>query len=203
MPPLFNTPQSMEQIKSDPEGGRPRTEWPQVRHEVRFQKELSNNKKVTVCDWQFEVRIDVRTWEDNFKFPNKKGLSLTLPRWKTLLSYQEDLTKALKDKSCDKVQYHLGGGQFATVNPEYTGLDLRQYFVPAGTVNVHPTRKGILLSEGEWTNLLSCVSQIKEAVPELESTQMCNEKADHYFHMDTQKCQECNPFRELSKPTQC
>ena len=109
----------------------------------------------------------------------------------------------MKDKSCDKVQYHLGGGQFATVNPEYTGLDLRQYFVPAGTVNVHPTRKGILLSEGEWTNLLSCVSQIKEAVPELESTQMCNEKADHYFHMDTQKCQECNPFRELSKPTQC
>ena len=156
---------------------------------------------MTVSDFQFEVRIDVRTWEDNFKFPSKKGLSLTLPRWKTLLSYEEDLTYALKDHSGDKVQYHLGG-QFATVNHEYMGLDLRQYFVPAGTVKAHPTRKGILLSEGEWTNLLSCVSQIKEAVPELESTQMCNEKADHYFHLDTLKCQECNPFHALVKAAQ-
>ena len=203
---LFETSQSMEQIKSTPEGGRPRTEWSQVKHEVRFQRDLSNNKRLTVCDWQFEVRIDVRTYEDHFKFPNKKGLSLTLPRWKTLLSYREELTNALREAHSKqlnhKVQYHLGGGQFATVNPEYLGLDLRQYFVPAGTMKVHPTKKGIMLSEEEWNSLLSCVSDIKEVVPEMDSTQMCNEKPDHYFHLDTLYCRECNPFHALDKPAQ-
>ena len=135
----------MKHINSAPEGARPRTEWPQVKHEVRFQRDLSNNKRLTVCDWQFEVRIDVRTYKDHFKFPNKKELSLTLPRWKTLLSYREELTKALRESHSKqlnhKVQYHLGGGQFATVNPGYVELDLRQYFVPAGTVKVRPTKK--------------------------------------------------------------
>ena len=84
----------MEQIMGEPQGGRPRTEWSHVRHEVRLQRDLSQNKRVTVTTWNGEVRVDIRTWEDNFKFPTKKGLSLTLPRWKTLLSYQEDLTKA-------------------------------------------------------------------------------------------------------------
>ena len=50
----------------------------------------------------------------------KKGPSLTLPRWKTLLLYAEDLTEALRDQSGDKVQYHLDVGQFATANPKYT-----------------------------------------------------------------------------------
>ena len=85
----------------EPQGGRPRTEWPQVKHEVRLQRDLSQNKKVTVSTWNGEVRVDIRTWEDNF--PNKKGLSLTLPRWKTLLSYQEDLTDALRQQLRDKM----------------------------------------------------------------------------------------------------
>ena len=117
-----NSTGHMEQIMGELQGGRPRTEWPQVKHEVRLQRDISSHKRVTVSTWNGEVRIDIRTWEDNF--PNKKGLSLTLPRWKTLLSYQEDLTKALRGQSGDKVKYHLGGGQFATANPDYKSLDL-------------------------------------------------------------------------------
>ena len=33
-------------------------------------------------------------------------------------------------------------------------------------------------------------------------TQMCNEKPDHYFHLDTLYCRECNPFHALDKPVQ-
>ena len=86
----------------EPQGGRPRTEWPQVKHEVRLQRDLSQNKKVTVSTWNGE-----RTWEDNF--PNKKGLSLTLPRWKTLLSYQEDLTDALRHSCVTKCEVKMSG----------------------------------------------------------------------------------------------
>ena len=64
LPLLFNISQGMEQIISEPEGGRPRTEWSQNKRDIRFQRELSNNKGLTVCDWYFEVRIDIRTWED-------------------------------------------------------------------------------------------------------------------------------------------
>ena len=54
----------------------------------------------------------------------------------------------MRQQLCDKVQYHLGGGQFVTVHPQYKGLDLRQYFIPAGMMKqIHPTRKGIVLSE--------------------------------------------------------
>ena len=191
----------MEQIMSEPQGGRPRTEWPQVKHEVRLQRDISSHKKVTVSTWNGEVRVDIRTWEDNF--PNKKGLSLTLPRWKTLLSYQEDLTDALRQQLHDKIQYHLGGGQFVTVNPQYKGLDLRQYFIPAGMMKqIHPTRKGIVLSEDEWNNLQSCVEEIRKCIPELELTQMCSERADHYFHLDSLECKECHPFETLDSPDQ-
>ena len=188
----------MEQSMGEPQGGRPRTEWPQVKHEVKLQRDISSHKRVTVSTWNGEVRIDIRTWEDNF--PNKKGLSLTLPRWKTLLSYQEDLTKTLRGQSGDKVQYHLGGGQFATANPDYKSSDLRQYFLPAGAVKAHPTRKGIVLSQVEWDNLKSFVEEIKKCIPELESTQMCSERADHYFHLDSLECKECHPFVTLDRP---
>ena len=113
----------------EPQGGRPKSEWPKAEKsgEVRFQRDLSNNKRVTVTTWNDEVRVD------NFRFPNKKGLSLTLSRWKTLLSYEDELNKAMEEAQCHqlghKVQYHLGGGQFVTVNPDFMGLDLRQYFI--------------------------------------------------------------------------
>ena len=174
-----------------------------VQTNVRFQRDLSENKRVTVDTWNGEVRIDIRNWEANFKFPNKKGLSLTLPRWKTLLSYVDDLTESLNDEQLNhKVQYHLGGGQFATVDPQSFRLDLRQYFVPSESREIHPTRKGIRLSVAEWNNLVSCVAEIRAVIPELESTQMCNEKADHYFHLETLKCRECNPFALLDVPKQ-
>ena len=52
----------MEQSMGEPQGGRPRTEWPQVKHEVRLQRDISSHKRVTVSTWNGEVRIDVRTW---------------------------------------------------------------------------------------------------------------------------------------------
>ena len=68
------------------------------------------------------------------------------------------------------VKYHLGGGQFATVDPQSFGLDLRQYFIPSESREIHPTMKGIRLRVPEWNNLLSCVTEIKAAIPKLEST---------------------------------
>ena len=66
----------------EPQGGKPKSEWPKTEKssEVRFQRDLSNKKRVSFSTWNDNVRVNIRTWEDNFRFPNKKGLSLTLPR---------------------------------------------------------------------------------------------------------------------------
>ena len=67
---------------------------------------------------------------------------------------------------------------------------------------IHPTRKGIVLSEDEWNNLQSCVQEIRMCIPELELTQMCCERVDHYFHLDSLECKECHPFEILDSPDQ-
>ena len=51
---------------------------------VRFQKDLSWSKRIKVQVWQGEPRIDIRCYENHFQVPLKKGISLTLPRFKML-----------------------------------------------------------------------------------------------------------------------
>ena len=195
-------PHAMNQIENHPQASsKPQSKPQGAPGEMRFQRNLSVNKRLTVCIWNGEVRIDVRAWEN---FPTKKGLSLTLPRWKTLLTYEDELTTALGQARCgqlnNKVQHHLGGGQFATVSPVSPTLDLRQYFMPDDLMKqILPTKKGVVLTRDEWDNLISCIQEINEAVPELESTQICSEKPDHYFHLESLKCGECNPFTALEK----
>ena len=45
----------------EPQGGRPKSEWPKAEKsgEVRFQRDLSNNKRVSVSTWNDEVRVDI------------------------------------------------------------------------------------------------------------------------------------------------
>ena len=86
------------------------------------------------------------------------------------------------------------------LKPVSPTLDLREYFMPDDLMKqILPTKKGVVLTRDEWDNLISCIQEINEAVPELESTKICNEKPDHYFHLESLKCRECNPFTALEK----
>ena len=49
----------MDLIMSEQQRERPMTEWPQVRHEVRLHRDISQNKRVTMSTWNGEVRVDI------------------------------------------------------------------------------------------------------------------------------------------------
>ena len=63
---------------------------------VRLEKNLSWTKRLKVQMWDDQVRVDIRTYEDGFQRPLKKGVSLTLPRYKTLAQHYDLLTEALE-----------------------------------------------------------------------------------------------------------
>ena len=120
---------------------------------VRFQKDLSWNKRIKVQIWQGEPRIDIRWYENYFQVPLKKGISLTLPYFKMLEFNKELLTEALE--IC--VKRELGTGVYASVTPQWTYVDIRQYFLPEDASESGgdklPTKKGLMLNSYEWKKL--------------------------------------------------
>jgi hypothetical protein len=59
---------------------------------ARCNIELGNNRFVQASELKDEICIDVREWEiQNDKVPTKKGISLSLHRWKMLVDSLEFL----------------------------------------------------------------------------------------------------------------
>ena len=169
---------------------------------VRFQKDLSWSKRIKVQVWQGEPRIDIRCYENHFQVPLKKGISLTLPRFKMLEFNKELLTEALemceKRELGRKVSYHLGAGVYASVTPQWTYVDIRQYFLPEDASesggDILPTKKGLMLNCYEWKRLWDSLADIEQATPELEDTLVCMENESHQNQLAALSCKECNPF---------
>ena len=169
---------------------------------VRFQKDLSWNKRIKVQIWQGEPRIDIRCYENYFQVSLKKGISLTLPRFKMLEFNKELLTEALemceKRELGRKVSYHLGAGVYASVTPQWTYVDIRQYFLPEDASDsggdILPTKKGLMLNSYEWKKLWDSLADIEQVTPELEDTLVCMENKSHRNQLAALSCKECNPF---------
>ena len=168
---------------------------------VRLEKNLSWTKRLKVQIWDDQLRVDIRTYEDNFQRPLKKGVSLSLARYKILTQYYDLLTEALgkaeKRELGSRVSYHLGGGVYASVTPGWSFVDLRQYFVPDdGEGELHPTKRGIMLNGYEWVKLMNSAAEIEEADPELDTTITCLEDLSHCNQLGALECKECHPFAD-------
>ena len=72
---------------------------------IREKFSLGNERYVQVNEWRGELRVDIREWKDDK--PTKKGISLTLMRWKNLVNQIEYVDKALENKV--SYGYHIGG----------------------------------------------------------------------------------------------
>ncbi|XP_043509702.1 activated RNA polymerase II transcriptional coactivator p15 [Frieseomelitta varia] len=63
--------------------------------------DLGNNRQVTVRDFRGKLYVDIREMyfdkELNLK-PGKKGICLSIPQWRKLLSVMDDVDKAVKSK---------------------------------------------------------------------------------------------------------
>ena len=105
----------------------------------RCKLSLGNDRYVEVKEWKGELRVDLREWKDHK--PTKKGISLTLMRWKNWVTYLEYMDQAIAEKKHYKS--HLGGNVYCTVNEGSACMDIRQYWKPQE--EVVPTKKGVVL----------------------------------------------------------
>jgi len=113
---------------------------------------LGNDRRVNVCEWKEEKRVDLREWTPDK--PTKNGISLTLNRWKNFVDVLENIDQALQTGTA--YQYHLGGNVYCTVKEGNPCVDLRQHWKSAD--QVVPCKKGLCLRPSEYRIL-------KEAIP--------------------------------------
>ena len=57
---------------------------------------IGNDRYVQVCEWKGDLRVDLREWQDNK--PTKKGISLSLSRWKNLVESIMYIDQAVQEK---------------------------------------------------------------------------------------------------------
>ena len=100
---------------------------------------LGNDRFIEVTEWKGELRVDLREWKDDK--PTKKGISLTLMRWKNWVDYLEYADQARTEKQ--NYKSHLGGNVYCTITEGSACMDIRQYWKPQE--EVIPTKKGLYL----------------------------------------------------------
>ena len=191
---------------------------------VRLEKDLSFSKRVKVQTWRSEPRVDIRVYGADFAYPTKKGVSLTLARYKVLKLNKDDLEQALikceKRELASKFVVHLGGGVYATVSPGWEYVDLRAYFLPVAkeegageaeggelkdhpmvsvgsdtAAQLQPTKRGVMLSKAEWFRLWESQDEIEAVTPELDLTDSCLAPGlVHENQLECLDCKECHPF---------
>ena len=76
-----------------------------------------------VNEWRGELRVDIREWRDDK--PMRKGVSLTLMRWKNWVNQLELAEKALHEKK--SYSNHIRGNVYCTVAEYSVCVDIRQY----------------------------------------------------------------------------
>ena len=102
----------------------------------RCKYDIGNGRVAEVCEWKGEMRVDLREWQDGK--PMKKGIRLTLMRWKNWVDSVECLDGALADKR--EYETHLGGNVYCSVSEGSQCVDIRQYWKPKE--KVVPTKRG-------------------------------------------------------------
>lgn len=148
---------------------------------------LGNDRYVQVNEWKGELRVDIREWKEDK--PTKKGISLTLPRWKIWTESIESVDDALKDKNMCWYKNHLGGNVYCTITENSFCVDIRQYWKPED--KVVPCKKGICLRPSEYARLKEVVPEIGKVLPELGAVVPCYLQSDH--QRGCLHCPECNP----------
>ena len=152
-----------------------------------FKADLGNGRVVEVIEWQGETRVDLREWVNGS--PTKKGIRLTLMRWKNWVDAIEYLDQTLEDK--ETYSNHMGGNVYCTVTEGSHCVDIRQYWKPQD--DVVPTKKGLCLRPLEYKRLKELVPEINETLPELDAVVPCFLQSDHMNVWGALMCPECNP----------
>ena len=134
---------------------------------------LGNDRFIEVTEWKGELCVDLREWKNDK--PTKKGISLTLMRWKNWVNYLEYADQARTEKQNYKsswrelfLYHHPGQRMYG---------DIRQYWKPQE--EVVPTKNGLCLRPLEYIAVKELVTEIGRALPELDRVVPCYVQSDH------------------------
>ena len=161
---------------------------------------IGDNFFVTANTYNGQLRIHIREYNasSNGKrlFPTKKGVTFTLQRWVQFKSMIPDIAESLESHSdMDSEQsWHLGGGVYAIINPEYPTVNIRHFWKPEDATEPKPTRKGVMLTRYRFRKLQEILNDINGHVPELEDIVPCIFQDDHMNQEGMLQCPECTPF---------
>lgn len=112
-------------------------------------------------------------------YTSKKGIALTLEKWKNLTEdCIGDIDKALDDlkKEDANVSYkeHLGHNVPVTVEQEYGFVYIRKWWLPENTEMIVATRKSVSLPVAMWKELKKTIPVIRKRFQkELDSIRYC------------------------------
>ncbi len=118
-------------------------------------------------------RIDIRIWnqEEEMKMRTRKGISLTLSQWETLLKYRHHIDgdfDRLREKTPVDSSYNLGEDTYATLTSPYRVINIRQWYRADDGV-LKPGRKGITLRFSEWEHIIHLQHQLELIHPTLNT----------------------------------
>jgi hypothetical protein len=112
-----------------------------------------------VNEWKGELRVDLREWQGDK--PTKKGISLTLMRWKNVVDAMEFVDQSLGNKQVYNA--HLGGNVYMLIKAGCVCVDIRQNWKPKD--DVVPTKKGLCLRPAEYVKLKELIPDIGKNLP--------------------------------------
>ena len=139
----------------------------------RCRMSLGNDRYVEVKERKGNLRVDLREWKDDK--PTKKGISLTLMRWKNWVDSLEYADQARAEKN--PIWDHLGGNVYCTVTEGSLCMDIRQFWKPKD--ELVPNKKGLCLRPIDYSDLKELVPQIGTTLPELDRVVPCYMQSDH------------------------
>jgi len=86
---------------------------------------------------------------------------------------------------------HIGGGYYVSITSGCNCIDIRKFYVP---YDPKPTRRGIALRLGEWTEIKKIINTTNDKFPTLGATLPCFYNEDHLDPLVALQCRACHPF---------
>lgn len=166
----------------------------------RYMMHIGGDIYVVAKTYNNQLQIHVRQFNryDTQLYPTKKGVTLTLSRWRMLEFSQKDLDKYFEDYLSGSISeehsIHLGGGIYVTVNNKFPVINIRHWWKPNDETEPKPTKRGLILNRDKWSLLKDVMTLIRDFVPELNDASIGCDEEDHQNQLGMLRCRECNPF---------
>ena len=112
---------------------------------------LSRNVWMELCTFRGEERVDIRQRDAN-DHRTKIGIALTLPRFKTLMMYINELEAALASAvKGEEIVYekHIGGNLYVYVKSQFECVQIRQKYIKDGELR-YSKYNGISLKSDQF-----------------------------------------------------